>query len=251
MGINTENVIEINNLNKLFEFRQKGKTTIKKYCNDLINKRLKKQSFKALDNINLTVKRGEFIGVIGKNGSGKSTLMKIIAGIYSPDSGIVICREKVSPILGLGVGFNNELTGVENIFLSGLTLGMTKEQIKDKVDEIIDFAELKDFANQIVKNYSSGMRARLGFAVTTAVPFKGIFLMDEILAVGDEGFRQKSLKRLEEFLKQGKTIIFISHNLEPIIKYSSRVMVLHHGTIKYLGSSDQAINCYQEIIKNE
>lgn len=186
------------------------------------------RDFYALKNINLEVKRGEVLGIIGKNGSGKSTLLKIISNILTPTSGIVEIKGKVVALLELGAGFNPEFSGMENIYFYCSLLGFDRKQTDEIVDEIIGFAELGDYINQPVKTYSSGMKARLGFAVSVNVD-PDILILDEVLAVGDELFRRKCYARMESFFKGGKTILFVSHEANSINELCSRAILLDRG----------------------
>jgi ABC-type polysaccharide/polyol phosphate transport system ATPase subunit len=247
MDTNTNHIITVKNLNKQFKFKHKGKTSVKKYFIDNFKKKLKKYDFYALKDLSFTVNKGEFIGIIGKNGSGKSTLLKTLAGIYTHDSGEITCKEEISPIFNLGLGFKPELSGRDNIVLSAITLGLSKKEALGIVDEVIEFSELGKFIDQKTKNYSSGMRARLGFSVTTAIPQKGIFLMDEILAVGDDSFRNKSMLKIKDFLTQGKTILFVSHSINHIEEYSDRVMLLNKGEIIKFGNVKETIEMYKDL----
>jgi len=202
--------------------------------------------FFALNNISFSVKHGEMFGIIGRNGSGKTTLMRIIAGIYLPDSGNVDVTGKLSPLLQIGTGFQDELIAAENIIMNGLLLGFSKSEIKGKIDGIIKFAGLENFTNLKLKNYSSGMKARLAFSTAMHVD-PDILLADEILSVGDIIFRKKSFETFLKFKEQNKTIIFSSHNLGVIKKLCDRVLLLDEGKNIMLGSPDEVITKYKSM----
>src|SRR3972149_10744417 len=198
------------------------------------------RTLKAVSRANLEVKQGEWLGVIGPNGSGKSTLLKIIAGIYEPDEGEVEVAGSLVPFLELGVGFNPDLSAKDNIFLNGVILGMTRKKIREKFDTIVHFAGIKPFINQKLKNFSTGMQMRLAFSI--AIQSAGdIFLLDEILAVGDYEFRQKSKKVFKQMKRQGKTVVIVSHELDQIIKHCDRVVWLDQGKIVKTGKPEAAV----------
>lgn len=198
----------------------------------------------ALKNINLEVKKGEILGVIGRNGSGKSTLLKLIAGVTTPTKGEIKVSGKVSPLIELGAGFHPELTGRENIYLNGSILGLTKKEIRKRFKEIVDFAELWEFINTPIKYYSSGMSMRLGFSVAISVEPE-ILLIDEILAVGDIAFQKKCMEKMEEFKRMGVTIVFVSHSLGAVKAFCQRVIWLEKGEIKEEGKPEKVISAYQ------
>lgn len=196
--------------------------------------------FEALKDISFKIKKGEFVGVIGKNGSGKSTLLKILAGIYSADSGIIKINGRLVPFLELGVGFNPELSARENVYLNGTILGMSRKFLKSKIDEIIDFAEIREFANTPIKNFSSGMAVRLAFSIAIQSHAE-IYLLDEVLSVGDVGFREKSMKKMMELIGNGATVLFVSHDMASITKLSDRVMWLKGGRIEEIGNPKKVV----------
>lgn len=201
------------------------------------------EKFDALKDVSFEVKRGEFLGIIGRNGSGKSTLLKILAGIYRPDSGSVEINGKISPFLELGVGFNGELTARENVFLNGTILGLSEKQIVEKFEKIIEFAELEKFVDTKVKNFSSGMYARLAFSVAIEAD-ADIYLMDEVLAVGDANFQTKCFAKFEGLKKRGNTIILISHDLNTIQKYTDCVIFISNGEIEKEGDPKTTTQLY-------
>ena len=236
-------VIELKDVSKIFEIPHEKREYFKSFFLNPF-RRIPKEEFKALNDVSLTIKQGEFVGIIGKNGSGKSTLLKILAGIYTPTDGKVKVKGHLVPFLELGVGFNPDLSGRENIFLNGTILGMTRSFLETKYEEIVEFAEIRDFIDLQVKNYSSGMIVRLAFAI--AVQSKAdIYLLDEILAVGDSQFQKKSLKKMLELLNSGATVILVSHSMNDVEKYCDRVVFLEKGTVKFNGNVTEGIERYQ------
>jgi ABC-type polysaccharide/polyol phosphate transport system ATPase subunit len=201
------------------------------------------EKFKALDDLSFEVKKGEFFGIIGRNGSGKSTLLKILAGIYKPDSGKVRINGLVSPFLELGIGFNPELSGRDNIYLNATVLGLTKKQIDEKFDDIVEFSELRRFIDQKIKNYSSGMQVRLAFSVAIHAN-RDILLMDEVLAVGDSNFQSKCLEEFIKYRELGKTVILVTHDIRTVIRYCDRAMLLRDGKVEIIGNPEDAANKY-------
>jgi ABC-2 type transport system ATP-binding protein len=197
-------------------------------------------TFKALDDISLTINRGEQVGLVGLNGSGKSTLLKLLSGVMQPDAGSVEVRGTVAGLIEVGAGFHPDLTGKENIFLNGAILGMSKEQIEERYDDIVNFSEIHKFLDTEVKFYSSGMFLRLAFSVAVyALP--DLFLVDEILAVGDVPFQKKCLDRIEELREQGQTLIVVSHDMKMIRKVCKRGIVLEQGKMVFDGTIKEAI----------
>ncbi|OPZ44416.1 MAG: putative branched-chain amino acid transport ATP-binding protein LivG [Euryarchaeota archaeon ADurb.BinA087] len=204
--------------------------------------------FLALDDISFTVNHGESFGIIGPNGSGKSTLLKLIAGILYPDKGYTRAYGRIAPFIELGVGFHPELTARENIFLYGSILGLKKNQIREKYDEILSFSELKKFENMKIKNFSSGMTARLAFA-TAIQTDPDILLIDEMLAVGDEEFNYKVVEKINEMKEREVTIVFVSHALRLVQQYCSRTLLLSKGKIIQIGDTSQVIEKYLQITR--
>lgn len=201
----------------------------------------------ALDNVSFEIKKGEAVGIIGPNGAGKSTILKLISKVTVPDSGEITANGKIGALIELGAGLHPELTGRENIFLYGAILGMKKNEVKNKFDEIVSFAEINDFLDMPIKRYSSGMYARLGFAVAVNLE-PDILLIDEVLAVGDESFQKKCFSKMKQVKNSGTTIVFVSHNLEWISALCSRAIWLQHGTIQKDGLPKQVISAYQASI---
>lgn len=205
---------------------------------------------KALQAINFEVKSGEFFGIVGRNGSGKSTLLKLLAGIYEPDKGEITINGSLTPFIELGVGFNPELTGRENVFLNGALLGFSRKQMRAMYQSIVDFAEIERFMDQKLKNYSSGMQVRLAFSIAIQVD-TDILLIDEVLAVGDALFQQKCFNTFKEIKKAGKTVIFVSHDLAAVESFCDRVMVLNRGQQVGIGETKPMIAEYKALLEEE
>jgi ABC-type polysaccharide/polyol phosphate transport system ATPase subunit len=210
------------------------------------SKKLTNKKFKVLDNISFTVKKGEVLGIIGLNGSGKTTLLRLIAGIYKPDTGKIKVNGSIAPLLQMGVGFHSDLLARENIIMNGLLLGMKKQVIENKVDKIIEYAELERFQNLQIRFYSAGMKSRLSFAMAMEID-PDIVLVDEILSVGDKNFRKKSLNSFLSLKKKGKTILHSTHNIGKISEYSERALLLAKGKQVMIGDTQEVVNEYLKI----
>ncbi len=236
-------IIEVENVSKVFEIPHESRNTLKSYFLHPF-KRIGKERFYALKSVDFKINQGDFVGVIGRNGSGKSTLLKILAGIFEPTKGKVHVNGTLVPFLELGVGFNPELTGRENIFLNGIILGMTRKYVESKFDEIVDFAEIRDFIDLQVKNYSSGMVIRLAFAIAVEAR-ADIYLLDEVLSVGDAGFQKKSLEKMLSLLSNGATGILVSHNIKDVKQYCNRVILLKNGEVVYNGPTGEGIKIFE------
>ncbi len=219
--------------------------TFKEFAIRWMQRRVRHRTFLALDNVNLSIKSGEVFGLIGHNGAGKSTMLKLIARVLKPSSGRVVVRGNVAPLLEFGAGFHPELTGRENIYLNGAILGFSRTEMDEKFRNIVDFAELQDFIDAPMRTYSSGMWARLGFAVATDVK-PDVLIVDEVLSVGDEPFQEKSFQRIQEFHKQGATILLVSHNMQTIESMCDRVAWLDHGHLMTVAPPAEAIQAYRE-----
>ena len=236
--------IHLSNVSKKFNLNN-NKNILNKF-NDKTNS---SNEILALDNISLTIEKGETIGVIGLNGSGKTTLLRIISGVYQPDYGSVRINGHLAPLLQIGMGFKEELNAKENIIMYGLLLGFTKNEIKKKISDIIKFAELEKFFQLKLKDYSAGMRSRLAFS--TAIQINpDILLVDEILAVGDAVFKEKSFNAFLEFKKQNKTIVYTTHNINMILDLSDRVILIDQGRIIKIGKPSDVVSYFNEIIKS-
>ena len=208
----------------------------------------KAEEFEAVKGISFDVGKGEILGIIGKNGSGKSTLLRAIAGVYAPNEGTIDLKGNSVSLLSLGVGFKDTLTGRDNIYLSGMLLGFSKEQIQEKEEEIIDFAELGDFIDRPVKTYSSGMYSKLAFSITSNLE-TDIMLVDEVLSVGDERFQKKSLEKMENLINdKDRTVVIVSHSIETLDELCDRVMWLDSGVIKEIGETEMVLDKYKEFM---
>lgn len=227
-----------------FNLERERTDNMKEFFIKKMKRKLQIDSFIALDHISFSVGKGEIFGLIGDNGSGKSTLLKIISGILVPTRGSVTVDGSISPLIELGAGFDTELTAKENILLNGLTLGYSRKFIESKQQEIVDFSELNDFMDVPLKNYSSGMVARLGFSIATLVK-PDILIVDEILAVGDMGFQEKCEERIQELMAGGTTVLIVSHSIKQIEKLCSRALWLDHGKIVAAGSALEICERYK------
>ncbi len=236
-----QHTIVLRNVHKYF-FLQHQKT-LKELVQAVFKNRKTLEKVHALNNISLSIEKGESVGIIGKNGAGKSTLLKLIAGVSSPTSGVITVCGKVVPLIELGAGFHPELTGKENIFLNGVILGMKESYLKEKFSEIVNFAEIGNFIDVPFKFYSTGMKMRLAFSVAVFVN-PDILLLDEIMAVGDLEFQKKCLAKMEEFKRKGTTTIFISHNMEAVKNFCDRVIYLREGRVMFDGEVNQGIEMY-------
>jgi ABC-type polysaccharide/polyol phosphate transport system ATPase subunit len=201
---------------------------------------------RAVDDVTLSVARGEFFGIVGRNGSGKSTLLKLLAGIYTPNTGQVHVDGRLSPFIELGVGFNPEMTARENVLINAIMLGLTRRQARERFDEIIAFAELEEFLDLKLKNYSSGMSVRLAFAVSVQVD-ADILLVDEVLAVGDAAFQQKCFEQFERMKAEGRTIVFVTHDMTAVERFCDRAMLLERGVVQQIGSPHEIARAYNEL----
>ncbi len=209
------------------------------------------EEFEAIKGISFQVEKGEILGIIGKNGSGKSTLLRAIAGVFCPNSGTVDLKGNTISLLSLGLGFKDTLSGRKNIFISGMLLGFTEKQIKEKEEEIIEFAELGEFIDRPVKTYSSGMYSKLAFSITCNLE-TNIILVDEVLSVGDEGFQRKSMAKMESLIQaKDRTVIIVSHSIETLEKLCDRVMWLDAGRIMDLGQAQQVLDKYQKFMTSK
>ncbi|HCU56824.1 MAG TPA: teichoic acid ABC transporter ATP-binding protein [Anaerolineaceae bacterium] len=217
--------------------------TFKEYIIRLVQGKIKHSSFLALKDINLEIKQGEIFGILGRNGAGKSTLLKVISRVLIPGEGRLWINGTVSPLLQLGAGFHPELTGRENIYLNATLLGHTRKEVNNKIDEIIDFAEIGDFIEAPIRTYSSGMNARLGFAVATAWK-PDILILDEVLSVGDVAFQEKCITRMTAFRESGATVVIVSHSVDQVRAISQRVMWLDRGMIQSVGATDEVCDEY-------
>lgn len=219
--------------------------SIKEYIVQFVKGRIRYEEFWALRDVSFEVKKGEVLGIVGHNGAGKSTLLKVISGILKPTNGSVQVNGTVVPMLELGSGFDFDLTGRENVFLNGAILGYSEQFLKDKYEEIVAFSELGQFIDVPLRNYSSGMVMRLAFSIATVVN-PDILIVDEILAVGDAEFQEKSKRRMLELMGGGTTVLFVSHSLEQIREMCDRVIWLEHGQVKMYGDTQEVCDAYQK-----
>ena len=211
----------------------------------------KKEIFHAIQDISFSVKTGNILGIVGKNGSGKSTLLKAMAGIFAPDSGKIDLHQNKVSLLSIGVGFQNKLTGYENIFLSGMLLGFSEHQIKERIDEIIEFSELGKFIYKPVSSYSSGMYSKLAFSIT-AILETDIMLIDEVFSVGDVKFKEKSYNKMKELISdENRTVVIVSHSLGTLKELCNEVLWLHDGKIKQIGDPEKVISAYEDFMKKD
>jgi lipopolysaccharide transport system ATP-binding protein len=224
--------------------------SVKEYFVKLAKRQLRFQKFFALKDISLDIKKGDSWGIVGNNGAGKSTLLKLICGILAPDQGRVQIYGSIAPLLELGAGFDPELTAAENIFLEGAFLGHSRKFMQDHYDEIVEFSELKDFMKIPMKNYSTGMQARMGFALATLVK-PDIMIVDEVLAVGDAAFQRKCEKRIHRMLEDAATLLFVSHDNETVKRLCKNAIWLRKGELMMAGDANEVCNVYEEYYKHE
>jgi len=239
--------IRFENVRQRFRLIRERPDTLREAFTRVFRNRSQVCDFEALKGVSFTISSGEAVGIVGRNGSGKSTTLKIIAGVYRPSSGVVEVSGKVGALIELGAGFHGDLTGRENIVINGLLLGLSRQEIRAREERIIEFAEIGDFIDSPVKQYSSGMYMRLGFAVATEIDPE-ILLIDEILAVGDSAFQQKCMARIEDFMRRGKTIVMVSHALPRIQQLCPRSLLLHEGTLIADAATAEVVAQYQELL---
>jgi ABC-type polysaccharide/polyol phosphate transport system ATPase subunit len=238
--------ITVKNLSKTFRLPGERRGTLRERIMKF-HQRNEVKARKTLDDINFEVMQGEFFGIIGRNGSGKSTLLKILAGIYRPDKGSeVTIQGRIAPMLELGVGFNPELTGRENVHLNATILGLDRAQIRERYERIVEFAELRDFMELQVKHYSSGMSVRLAFAVAMQVDAP-ILMLDEVLAVGDFVFAEKCFAHFEECRKKGRTIILVTHSAESMQRFADRAILIHKSKLHAIGNPHEILEVYKKL----
>lgn len=240
-----ETVIDVKQVSMHFNLMIERVDSMKEYLLKLFKGKLLYNDFVALNEVSFSVQKGEIVGLIGLNGAGKSTLLKIIAGVLKPTSGSVTTKGSIAPLIEVGAGFDPELTARENVYLNGAILGHTKAFMNKQFDKIIEFAELQNFVDVPVKNFSSGMYARLGFSIATVVQ-PDILIVDEVLSVGDYRFQEKCEKRINKMIKQGVTIILVSHSIDVIKRLCTKVVWLDHGQIKDIGAIDKVCKEYEK-----
>jgi ABC-2 type transport system ATP-binding protein len=242
-----EPVIQVENVSMMFNLNNEKIDNLKEYMIKMATGKLRYNEFWALKDINFTVEKGDRLGVMGLNGAGKSTLLKVIAGVMKPTQGKVNVKGVIAPMIELGAGFDPNYTGAENIFLYGATMGYSRKFIQSKYDEIVEFSELEEFIDVPLKNYSSGMKARLGFAIATAVSPE-VLILDEVLSVGDAKFRKKSEAKLRGMIDTGITVLFVSHNTSQVRKICNKAIILQKGQIIESGDVDEVCDKYTEMI---
>lgn len=242
--------IVVDHMSMMFNLNKEKVDNIKEYFIKLVTRKLHFTEFWALTDISFTVEKGDRVGVLGFNGAGKSTLLKVIAGVLKPTKGSVKVNGVIAPMLELGAGFDMNYSGKENVFLYGATMGYPRKFIEEKYDQIVEFSELKDFIEVPVKNYSSGMRARLGFAIATAVEPE-ILILDEVLSVGDAKFRKKSEAKIRSMFDKGITVLFVSHSTEQILNICNKAIILDHGKLIAQGDAKEICNKYNEMVKSK
>ena len=242
--------IIVDNVSMKFNLSKEKVDSLKDYIIKSIKKEIKYNEFWALQNVSFTVEKGDRVGILGLNGAGKSTLLKVIAGVFKPTEGSVTKHGKMVPLLELGAGFDQQYTGRENIYLYGAMLGYSKEFIDSKFDEIVKFSGLKKFLDVPLKNYSSGMKSRLGFSIATIVEPE-ILILDEVLSVGDAKFRKKSEKKILSMMDKGVTVLFVSHSLEQVKRICTKAMILENGSIRSIGDIDTVSAEYEEMISGD
>lgn len=240
-----ETVIEVKNVSMHFNLMVERVDSLKEYVMKLVKGKLLYNDFVALSHVSFKVQKGEIVGLVGLNGAGKSTLLKIIAGVLKPTEGKVITRGTIAPLIEVGAGFDPELTARENVYLNGAILGHDRKFMDSKFDEIIDFAELRNFVDVPVKNFSSGMYARLGFAIATMVQ-PDILIVDEVLSVGDYKFQKKCEDRIQAMLDKGVTVVLVSHDINMIKKLCTKVVWLEHGHLRDIGPTAKVCKEYEE-----
>ena len=243
----SKTAIEVDNVSMKFNLSREKVDSLKDYIFKTIKREIQYNEFWALKNVSFSVEKGDRVGILGLNGAGKSTLLKVISGVFKPTEGHVDKHGKMVPLLELGAGYDPQYTGKENIYLYGAMLGYTKKFIDSKYDEIVEFSELQKFMDVPVKNYSSGMKSRLGFSIATVVEPK-ILILDEVLSVGDAKFRKKSEKKIMSMFDSGVTVLFVSHSLEQVQRLCNKAMILEKGKLIAYGDIDPISEQYSKMI---
>lgn len=238
-------IIEVNDVSMRFRMVSDRVSGLKEYIVQKLQGKIEFKEFEALSHVTFDVQEGEVVGLIGHNGAGKSTMLKVISGILKPTEGGVTIRGNIVPMLELGSGFDFDMTGRENVFLNGAILGYSEQFLKSKYDEIIEFSELQDFVDMPLRNYSSGMIVRLAFSIATVVEPQ-ILIVDEVLAVGDSRFQEKSKKRMLEMMSGGTTVLFVSHTIGQVREMCSRVVWLDHGQMRMCGDAQEVCDAYEQ-----
>ncbi len=242
--------VVVDHVSILFNLNSEKVDNIKEYFIKLITRKLNYTEFWALKDVSFTIEKGERLGVLGFNGAGKSTLLKTVAGVLKPTKGSVSVSGVIAPLLELGAGFDMNYSGKENIYLYGATMGYSRKFIESKYDEIVEFSELGDFINVPIKNYSSGMRARLGFAIATAVEPE-VLILDEVLSVGDAKFRKKSEDKVKSLFNKGVTVLFVSHSTDQVRRLCDKAIILKQGEIIASGEVNEVCAIYDEMVNKK
>lgn len=244
----SEIMVDVKGVSLCFKMANDRIISLKEFVVAKLKRNLQYQEFWALKNVSFQVHRGETVGIVGRNGAGKSTILKVVSGIMKPTKGEVVVNGKIAPMLELGSGFDLDMTGRENIFLNGAILGYSENFLKEKYDDIVSFAELEDFIDVPIRNYSSGMVMRLAFSIATLVEPE-ILIVDEILSVGDAAFKKKSGKRMQEMMSGGTTVFMVSHDITQIREMCTKVVWLEHGNVKMIGDAREVCDKYEESIR--
>ena len=247
-NVENECAVIVDNATVRFNIASERIDNLKEYFVKLVKRELMFQEFLALKDVSLKVRKGEAWGIVGTNGSGKSTLLKLICGILKPYKGTVSINGSIAPLIELGAGFDGELTARENIFLNGAVLGYDQKYMEEHFEEIVEFSELQNFLDMPIKNYSSGMAARLGFAIATIVR-PDILICDEVLAVGDYAFQQKCEKRMAQMREKGATLLYVSHSIDSVKEICDHVLWLNSGKVQMNGLTDEVCNAYMNALK--
>lgn len=243
-----KDIIKVENVGMKFNLSKEKVDSLKDYVIKSLTGKISYNEFWALKDINFTLQKGDRLGILGLNGAGKSTLLKVIVGVFKPTEGRVTKNGKIAPLLELGAGFDSQYTGRENIFLYGAVLGLSKKFLEEKYDDIVKFAELEEFIDVPLKNYSSGMKARLGFAIATIVE-PDILILDEVLSVGDAKFRKKSEKKVMSMFDKGVTVLFVSHSIEQVKRLCNKAILLEKGKIIASGDIEEVAKVYESKTK--
>ena len=241
--MNRKIAVDVRDVSMHFNMASENINSLREYLTKLTKKQLFYKYFVAFQKLSFQVKKGEIFGIVGTNGSGKSTLLKMIAGVLTPTTGNIVTHGKIAPLIELGAGFDAELTGRENIYLNGAILGYSQEFLDEHYDEIVDFAEIGEFIDMPLKNYSSGMVSRIAFAIATAVK-PDILIADEILSVGDFRFQEKCMNRIQGLMEKGATILLVSHNVDQVRSICNRALWIEKGELKIIGSVDKVCDAY-------
>ena len=242
--------VEVNHVSMLFHLNKERVDNVKEYFIRLVTRKLNYTEFWALRDVSFKVEKGDRVGIMGFNGAGKSTLLKVIAGVLKPTQGKAKVKGVIAPMLELGAGFDMNYSGKENIYLYGATMGFSRKFIDEKYDEIVEFSELGDFISAPLKSYSSGMKSRLGFAIATAVK-PDVLILDEVLSVGDAAFKEKSEQRILDMMKDGATVLFVSHNTDRVKKICNKAIILTKGQLVAQGEVNEICDMYEEMVNSK